>query len=280
MDAISDEHIGRRQRHQEEVSKLSLLTLKGLPSVMGLCYCVDMLTSYFGWHIALLSYFAETSLLFWVYMLVASHVFRFCLYHRLPLYYILACDMVKVSFFVGLIPQSVFKSVCGAFFLVGVCLLILIARHEREKHGREHEGTAQAFDDDAGIQMVGRLLYPFLLGMLRYIPALAATFHFVVIVLGARGMGNYALNYVSSLSFAPLVFVFLSSWVFGFPAYHRTFLLYILTAELTNAYYYYFGLPLSDDAFLTLHLFFFGLFIAIIFYQYARNHQKTPVESH
>ena len=52
---------------------------------------------------------------------------------------------------------------------------------------------------------------------------------------------------------APLVFLYLTSYVFKFCAFHRMFIHYYAFIELLNVTDYYIRIPISDEAITTLH---------------------------
>lgn len=79
------------------------------------------------------------------------------------------------------------------------------------------------------------------------------------------------LSYIGGVSVLPLLFLYLSSYAFGFCSYHRMFLHYVLINWVLNIYDYYIGIPLSDKELLMLYLIITGVFLFIILYL----HQKS-----
>ena len=49
------------------------------------------------------------------------------------------------------------------------------------------------------------------------------------------------LNYIGGVSILPLIFLYLSSYVFKFCEYHRMFLHYLLITDIINVYDYHIG---------------------------------------
>ena len=76
--------------------KTELLILKYIPFLLAIIYFVNTLLSLFDINAVVLSYIAGISILPWVFILISSFVFRFCTYHRIPLYYILVNDGINV----------------------------------------------------------------------------------------------------------------------------------------------------------------------------------------
>jgi hypothetical protein len=75
--------------------KLELLLIKSLPLGIALCYLLNSILSYFNIDATILSYIAGMSLLPTVFILVSSFVFKFCIYHRIPIYYIILSDILN-----------------------------------------------------------------------------------------------------------------------------------------------------------------------------------------
>lgn len=75
--------------------KLELLIIKVIPFVLMLCYVLNSVLSYFNINGEILSVIGGQSILTWLFLYISSFVFKFCVYHRLPLYYILLSDIIS-----------------------------------------------------------------------------------------------------------------------------------------------------------------------------------------
>ena len=77
--------------------------------VTALCYLANTVFSAFGIYAGVISHISGMSLLTWLFILIATYVFRFCNYHRMFLYYILTSDIINiVDYYIG-IPISTFN---------------------------------------------------------------------------------------------------------------------------------------------------------------------------
>lgn len=65
--------------------KLFIVVLKYTPILIALCYVLNTVTAVFGIYIEPLSNIAGMSLLTWIFLYIATYVFKFCIYHRLLL---------------------------------------------------------------------------------------------------------------------------------------------------------------------------------------------------
>ena len=118
-------------------------------------------------------------------------------------------------------------------------------------------------------------LYKIELYLLKVMPILLAAIYLVNTVLSYYDIVLPALSYIGGLSFIPLLFMYISSYVFRFCSYHRMFLHYIVINDLINLIDYYYTLPISDWELLILHMSIAGISLFIILYLYVKSHSKN-----
>lgn len=106
--------------------KLLIVLLKYIPMIISLCYLANTITAYVGIDIPVLSSIAGMSLLTWIFMYIATIVFKFCSYHRMFLYYILIVDIINIiDYYIG-IPISDFQLLMLHSILTGISLFIIL----------------------------------------------------------------------------------------------------------------------------------------------------------
>lgn len=76
--------------------KLTILYLKIFPIIIAVFDFLDTLLSYLDVDIPVISYIAGISFLSIIFTLLASFTFKFCIYHRLPLYYVILNNIVCI----------------------------------------------------------------------------------------------------------------------------------------------------------------------------------------
>lgn len=118
-------------------------------------------------------------------------------------------------------------------------------------------------------------LYKIELYLLKVMPMLLATIYLINTVLSYYDIILPVLSYIGGLSLIPLVFMYISSYVFRFCSYHRMFLHYIVINDLINLVDYYYTLPISDWQLLVLHMGIAGISLFIILYLYVKSHRKA-----
>ena len=117
-------------------------------------------------------------------------------------------------------------------------------------------------------------LYKIELYLLKVMPMLLAAIYLVNTVLSYYDIIIPVLSHIGGLSFIPLVFMYVSAYVFRFCSYHRMFLHYIVVNDSINLIDYYYTLPISDWELLILHTSVAGIILFIILYLYVKSHSK------
>lgn len=106
--------------------KALLGSLKSIPVLIAMCYMLNTALAYIDIDIPVLSNLAGMSLFTWIFIYLASIVFRFCAYHRMFLYYILVTDVLNiVDYYVG-IPISDFNLMMVHSVITGLALFIIL----------------------------------------------------------------------------------------------------------------------------------------------------------
>lgn len=117
-------------------------------------------------------------------------------------------------------------------------------------------------------------LYKVELYLLKIMPILLAAIYLINTVLSYYDIVVPALTYIGGLSFIPLIFMYISSYVFKFCSYHRMFLHYIVVNDSINLIDYYYTIPVSDWELFIIQMSIAGIALFIILYLYVKNHRK------
>lgn len=116
-----------------------------------------------------------------------------------------------------------------------------------------------------------RRTYKLMLGMLKVIPMLLAFLAILNTLFGFLGVDCSIISMLGGVSFLPLVFLYLASFVFRFCIYHRMFLHYILLNNLLEFIDYYVGIPIDTFNLFIVHVSLIGLFLFLVLYFYRRE---------
>ena len=115
-----------------------------------------------------------------------------------------------------------------------------------------------------------KTLYKIELWFLKGIPMLMALNTLSNSILSYFDIDLTIFSYIGGVSLLPLIFFYLSSYVFKFCEYHRMFLHYLLITDLISIYDYHIGFNIDDTKYLCLHLSITGIAIFIILYLYLK----------
>lgn len=116
----------REEKLPRRSHKLLLVILKFIPMITALCYFLNTVLASFGIDAEFLSHISGMSLLPWLFILCAAHVFRFCAYHRMFLYYILVSQLVTIfDYYIG-IPLDTFGVIALHYSIAGVFLFLIL----------------------------------------------------------------------------------------------------------------------------------------------------------
>lgn len=114
------------------LNKLFVIMLKYAPAVMVICCIINTTGAYFGYDMGFLSYISGISLIPWLFMLVASRVFRFCVYHRFMLYYIIIDDIINAIDYYLCIPVDDFKILMIHYIVLGIVVSVAVYKHNKK----------------------------------------------------------------------------------------------------------------------------------------------------
>ena len=119
---------------------------------------------------------------------------------------------------------------------------------------------------DAAVKLKSKHLYKIELWLIKIIPFVLAIVCFVNTTLSYLRIDIPFLSYLGSTALLPLIFLYVSSYVFKFCEYHRMFLHYIVVNDILSWIDYSYGLPFDNLEYLVLHMSIAGIFLFIILY--------------
>ena len=113
--------------------KVTLGLLKVIPMLLATCDALNTLTCLLGYDLVIFSFIGGVSFLTLAFLYLVSYVFRFCIYHRMFLHYVLVNNIIStLEFTVGL-PVS-FLGLC-CVFSINFCifLFLILYFYKKEK---------------------------------------------------------------------------------------------------------------------------------------------------
>ena len=118
-------------------------------------------------------------------------------------------------------------------------------------------------------------LYKVEIYFLKIIPMLLALTALLNTLLSYFDIDAPILSYIGGISILPLLFLYLSSYVFKFCEYHRMFLHYVTVNWVLNIVDYYWGIPVSNKNLFLLYMVITGIFLFLILYFHQKEVKKT-----
>lgn len=110
-----------------------------------------------------------------------------------------------------------------------------------------------------------------MLGLLKVIPMLLALSTILGTLFDFFGWDASFFSFIGGISFLPLLFLYLASFVFRFCVYHRMFLHYIVANNILTYTDYLIGIPVSTITLFSIHLILIGVFLFLVLYFYRKE---------
>lgn len=124
-------------------------------------------------------------------------------------------------------------------------------------------------------QSIDKTLYKVELYLLKIMPMVIALVYLVNTVSSYFGIDLPLFSSIAGVSLIPLIFMYVSSYVFRFCEYHRMFLHYIVINDTINIYDWYIGIDISDRNLFILHIIIAGISLFIILFLYVKSHKRS-----
>lgn len=119
---------------------------------------------------------------------------------------------------------------------------------------------------DAVERLKSKHLYKIELYLIKIIPMVISLLYLLDTILSYFYIDAPIISYLAGTSVLELLFLYLSSIVFRFCAYHRMFIHYITFNWITNIYDYYIGIPISSKGLFMMYLIITCIFMFLILY--------------
>lgn len=120
-----------------------------------------------------------------------------------------------------------------------------------------------------------KALYKVTLYVLKILPMIMAFSYLIMFVLANTIESFVIVPHIIGTVIAPLAFVYLTSYVFRFCAFHRLFIHYYAFVELLNVTDYYVRIPISDASITFIHdsvtIVFLILAVVMYIYKYKKD---------
>lgn len=118
---------------RKSLYKIILYCIKVIPYIVAMCYILYTALSFCSVYIEAIGYIAHLSILSWLFFYLCSFAFKFCILHRLPLYYILCNEIVNFSSFYIKIDINTWYILMLHSIILGIFILLYVWVSKRKK---------------------------------------------------------------------------------------------------------------------------------------------------
>lgn len=124
---------------------------------------------------------------------------------------------------------------------------------------------------------VNKRMYGFLLWLVKVIPMILAAMTLVHTIISYYDVDLILVNQFGGVSFFSLLFLYLSSFAFGFDTSHRIFIYYVIVSWILQLIDYYIGIPLNNKDLLIMYLVIAGLSVLIYVCVRPKRHGDNEI---
>lgn len=111
---------------------------------------------------------------------------------------------------------------------------------------------------------------------LKYITVFIALLDIIHTVFSFFNISVFGLQIICGISIVTVIFLYLTSYTFGFCKYHRIPIHYVVISNIISWIDYYIGIPITDKQLLCLYLIIFGIFSI----WYVIDYKKSTCKHH
>lgn len=116
------------------------------------------------------------------------------------------------------------------------------------------------------VALKSKLLYKIELQLLKMIPILIALCYLLNTVLSYMEIDVPLLSLIGGMSLLPIIFLYVSSYVFRFCSYHRIPLHYVVISDIISYYDIYISIPISYRTLFSIQCIIAGIAIILTLY--------------
>ena len=123
---MEEEDMEKEEKLNKIFYRIELYLIKTIPIVIALIALLNTILSYFYIEVPLLSYIGGVSLFELMFLYLSSYVFKFCVYHRLPIHYITINWLLNIyDYYIG-IPLSNKNLFLMYMIIAGITILLIL----------------------------------------------------------------------------------------------------------------------------------------------------------
>lgn len=123
---MEEEDMEKEEKLNKIFYRIELYLIKTIPIAIALIALLNTILSYFYIEVPLLSYIGGVSLFELMFLYLSSYVFKFCIYHRLPIHYITINWLLNIyDYYIG-IPLNNKNIFLMYMIIAGITILLIL----------------------------------------------------------------------------------------------------------------------------------------------------------
>lgn len=120
---------------------IEIKLLKIIPYLTALFYLLNTILSYFGIDCSMFNILAGHSIISILFMLLSSYVFKFCEYHRIPLYYMIITECINLyDWYIG-IPIENKDTLVLHLIIAGITMFVILYLYLKSRRNEYHSNN-------------------------------------------------------------------------------------------------------------------------------------------
>lgn len=132
-------------------------------------------------------------------------------------------------------------------------------------------------EDMAVAENLKNKVYKLEIVLLKVLPFILASIYLCTTILDYFMLDSTLLNYLALVVI--YAFVYTSSYVFKFCAYHRMPIHYIVLINVLSIYDVYVGIPINEYRLIQMYAIITCMFLFITVYLYVKNNKRTTIKN-
>lgn len=249
--------------------------LKWIIILIGLLYLLNVVLWHYDSPMEVLGYLGGLSIVTFLFLLIATFALHLRFYHRVPLYYAMTLEVVNWADYYADLPWDEGGYMGFVAVLTALSVAMWMRSWLRWRQRRVMRDDVEEKADTARRSERDRRVYKAELLLLKVIPMVTAGMYVVDTALYCIDVSMAVPSLLIGTSLLPLLFIWLSSYVFQFCSYHRIFIYYVFIVNVLNYTSLYPALQMSDTKLTAVELIIAGLSLFLILYLYVKHRQKT-----
>lgn len=242
----------------KELYRYVLFLIKAMPIIMSVITLLNTILSFCGIDLIIMSYIGGVSLMILLLMCLSSFAFGFGARHRVFIYYCAANWIINIIDEDIGIPLSNRNLLLLYLMIAGIALGVLFflrnkeGNHSAKSINKRQEGSYH------------KIMYKYELLMIKTIPILTTGICVLNTTLSYFGIDWTIWSWIGGPSLLMILFMYLTSVVFRFCAYHKIFIHYIAIVWLINAFDMYTSFFSQENDRIAMSL--YGIFTGIVIF--------------